>query len=268
MVLELVKPVREILEKVAQVTQKEIEFVEKNNLQTHAAVKMARKNMKTHLIFYKTEHNELINHLIAHECGHILRTFLAPAEKRVMPATDQETKTIAFTEMEDDIKKMSSSLSDDKIAQVMNLWYAGTVRQVTNLPPDIMIEKWIYDDYPELRPHQLESIKKQHSEAIQGLKDSVRQLTPAKIFKASNIMNYAFFRIIGYHLGTNFLAPYNQTPFVRRGKDLAAYTTANYLDNFEGDISMIGYWTDYFNISKWYRWASFEDIPYDYLETH
>jgi hypothetical protein len=266
--LELIKPVHDILDRVVEVSHKKVEFIEKNDTPTFAAIKMARKNMPAHLIFHKKEHNEFVNHLIAHECGHIIRTFLAPAEKRVMPSTDQETKKIAFTEMEDDIKGMSSFLSVDKIAQVMNLWYTGTVRQVTNFPPDIMIEKWLYEYYPKLRPYQLESIKKQHSEAIQGLKDSVRQLTPAKIFNASNVMNYAFFRIIGYHIGTNFLTPYNQTPFVRRGKDLAAYTSANYVDNFDGDISMIGYWTDYFNLSKWYRWTGFENIPEDYLQMH
>ena len=268
MALELIKPVHLILEKVKELTGKGIEFIEKNDLPTYAAIKMARKNMSAHLVFYKKEHNELINHLIAHECGHILRIFSAPVEKRLMPATDQETKTIAFTEMQNEIQKMSTYLSVEKIAQVMNIWYAGTVRQVTNFPPDIMIEKWLYNDYPDLRSYQLESIKKQHSDAVEGLKDSVRQLTPAKIFNASNIMNYAFFRIIGYHIGTNFLAPYNQTPFVRKGKDLAAYTTANFLDSYDSDMDMILYWTNYFYLSKWYRWMGFEDIPEDYLQTH
>jgi hypothetical protein len=51
--------------------------------------------------------------------------------------------------------------------------------------PDVMIEKWLYDEYPELPPYQLESLKKQHSEAIVGLKEDVRRLTPTKIFNAS-----------------------------------------------------------------------------------
>jgi len=124
------------------------------------------------------------------------------------------------------------------------------------------------DEYSELRPYQLESIKKQHSEAIVGLKEDVRRLTPSKIYDASNIMNYAFFRIIGFHFQTNFLVPYNQTPFVRKGKDLAAYTVANYVNDYEGDINMINYWADYFNLAKWFRWVGFEDIPADYLSTH
>jgi len=266
--LELINPVHNILDKVVEVTHKKIEFIEKNDMPTYAAIKMARRNMPAHLIFHKKEHNELANHLIAHECGHILRMYAVPEEKRLIPASDQETKTIAFNEMEDDIKQMSTQLPIERLAQILNLWFTGTIRQVTNFPPDIMIEKWLYDDYPELRPYQLESIKKQHSEAIVGLKEDVRKLTPSKIYNASNIMNYAFFRIIGFHFQTNFLGPYNQTPFVRRGKDLAAYTTTNYVNDYEGDITMINYWADYFDLSKWFRWVGFEDIPADYLSTH
>ena len=266
--LELIPPLKAIIQKVEDLTQKKIEFLEKNDLTTYAAVKMARRNMKSHLIFHKKEHSDLIWHLIAHECGHILRMYAVPEEKRLIPASDQETKTIAFTEMEDDIKKMSTQLPVERLAQILNLWFTGTIRQVTNFPPDIMIEKWLYDDYPELRPYQLESIKKQHSEAIVGLKEDVRNLTPSKIYNASNIMNYAFFRIIGFHFQTNFLGPYNQTTFVRKGKDLAAYTVANYVNDYEGDINMINYWADYFNLAKWFRWVGFEDIPADYLSNH
>ena len=266
--LELIPPVKSIIEKVEDLTQKKIEFREKNDLTTYAAVKMARRDMKSHLIFHKRQHSDLIWHLIAHECGHILRMYAVPEEKRFIPASDQETKKIAFTEMEEDIKQMSMHLPIERLGQILNLWFTGTIRQVTNFPPDIMIEKWLYDDYPGLRPYQLESIKKQHSEGIVGLKEDVRSLTPSKIYNASNTMNYAFYRIIGFHFQMNLLTPYNQTPFVRRGKDLAAYTVANYVNDYEGDIKMINYWSDYFNLSKWFRWVGFEDVPADYTLTH
>lgn len=264
--LELAKPVREILKKVAQVTKKEIEFVEKNNLQTYAAVKMARKNMKTHLIFYKREHNELVNHLIAHECGHILRMFAVPEGKRLIPMSNEEIKGIALNEMQDEIMGLSKILPLERLAQIINLWFNGTVRQVTNFPPDIMIEKWLFDDYPELRPYQLRSLQKQHQEAIAGLKNEVKQITPSKILDASNIMNYAFFRIIGFYIKTNFLTPYNQTNYVRKGKELAEYTEKNYTNDYEGDLKMIDYWAKYLGLSNWFAWTGFENVPESYLE--
>jgi len=53
--LELIKPVHDILDRVVEVSHKEIEFIEKNDMPTFAAIKMARKNMPAHLIFHKRD---------------------------------------------------------------------------------------------------------------------------------------------------------------------------------------------------------------------
>jgi hypothetical protein len=264
--LELIKPVHDILDRVREVTHKRIEFIEKNDMPTYAAIKMARRNMSAHLIFHKREHNELVNHLIAHECGHILRMFAVPEGKRLIPMSNEEIKGIALNEMQDEIMGLSKILPLERLAQIINLWFNGTVRQVTNLPPDIMIEKWLFDDYPELRPYQLRSLQKQHQEAIAGLKNEVKQITPSKILDASNIMNYAFFRIIGFYIKTNFLTPYNQTNYVRKGKELAEYTEKNYTNDYEGDLKMIDYWAKYLGLSNWFAWTGFENVPESYLE--
>jgi hypothetical protein len=264
--LELIRSVHDILEKVKEITNKKVEFIEKNDLSTYAAIKMARGSMPAHLIFHKREHNELVSHLVAHECGHILRMFSVPEEDRLIPMSNQEIKGIALKEMQDEITGLSKTLPLERFARIINLWFSGIVRQLTNFPPDIMIEKWLYDEYTELRPYQLRSLQKQHQEAIAGLRDEVRQITPLKILDASNIMNYAFFRIIGFHIKTNFLTPYNQTSYVRRGKELAQYTEKNYANNYEGDIKMIDYWAKYLGLSNWFAWTGFENVPESYLE--
>jgi len=265
MSLILIEPVSEILQRVKEVSGKDIEFIEKNDLTAYAGLKMARRNMPSHLIFYKTEHDEVINHLIAHECGHILRTFAAPEEKRLIPYTNDQIKLKALAQIEPEIQKLSSELPFDKLAQIVNLWYDGIVRQVTNFPPDIMIEKWIYDEYPKLRPYQSRCINKQHKEALDGLSKEVMKISPQKILDASNIMNYAFFRIIGIHFGVNYVRPYNSSPYFDRGKKLATITE-NYVDSYEGDIEMINKWADFLNLSGWFTWTHFENTPENYQE--
>ena len=265
MSLDLIEPVNEILEKVKELTGKDIEFIKNNNLTTYAALKMARKNMPSHLIFYKAEHDEIINHLIAHECGHILRIFGVLEEKRLIPKTDDRIKLNALAQIESEIQRLSSVLPFDKLTQIVNLWYSGIIRQVTNFPPDIMIEKWIYDEYPKLRPYQSQSIKKQHEEALAGLSTQVMKMTPRKIFDASNIMNYAFFRILGMHFKINYVRPYNNSPYLSKGKKLASITE-DYVDNYEGDIEKINEWAIFLNLSKWFIWTDFENIPDNYKE--
>ena len=77
MTLELIEAVKSILSEVEAATGKPLRFVEKDELNTFAAVKIARKTMPTHVVFYRKQHDEIINHLVAHECGHILRMFLS-----------------------------------------------------------------------------------------------------------------------------------------------------------------------------------------------
>lgn len=265
MSLDLVPDVKLILAEVEEISHKRIEFIEKEELSTYAGVKIARKNMPAHLIIYKREHGPIINHLIAHECGHIIRIYQAPEQKRVIPSTDDKIKLTALQEIEEDIIKLSKKIPFEKLSKFVNIWYDGLVRQLTNYPPDIMIEKWLYDKYPSLRPFQLESIQKQHKDALVGLSDEVRELTPEKMFYASNIMNYAFFRILGIHFGVNFIRPFYDSGFVGKGKALSKITEENYQNDFDGDVEMVNKWTAFFELGKWFVWADFENVPRDYL---
>lgn len=264
MSIDLIAPVKEILDKVKQTTSKEIQFIEKDDLTTYAALRMARKNMPSHIIFVKKEHDEIINHLIAHECGHVLRLFSVSEENRLIPKTNDQIKLNALTEIEPEIQELSKVLPFDKLAQIVSLWYTGTYRQVTNFPPDILIEKWIYDEYPELRQYQLKSIKKQQQEALAGSSTEVVKMTPPKFLDVSNIMNYAFFRILGFHFGINFIKPYNNTKYIGSGKKLASLTEAEYVNSYDGDVQMINKWADFLKLSNWFEWADFENIPNSY----
>ena len=90
--IHFIDPVPAVLEEVKNVTGKGIEFIVKDNLTTYAALKMARKDMPSHLIYYKKEHDEIINHLIVHECGHLFRIFKCPENQRLIPYSDQRIK--------------------------------------------------------------------------------------------------------------------------------------------------------------------------------
>ena len=133
------------------------------------------------------------------------------------------------------------------------------------MPPDIMIEKWIYDSYPALRPLQLKSIQKQLAESVAGLSDTVQRITPPTIVNASNLMNYVFFRLLGNHFGINFVKPYSTTQYINKGKELALITENEYVNSYEGDIKMINRWAEFLSLSRWFSWTDFESVPENYL---
>lgn len=262
--IQFIDPVPEVLEEVKSATGKGIEFIQKDDLPTYAALKMARKHMPSHLIYYKKEHDEIINHLIVHECGHLFRIFRCPENQRLMPYSDDQMKYSALKKIENEIQVLTSVLSEDQIAQMVNIWYNGLIMQVTNLPPDIMVEKWIYDRYPKLRPLQMKSLNKQLKDAVGGLTEKVSRITPYTILHASNLSNYAFFRILGIHIGQNFIKQYSSSPYINKGKELAALTEREYSDSHQGDNLMIDMWATFLNLSDWFQWRGFEDVPANY----
>jgi len=258
--INLIPPVYDILEKVRQVTLKEIRFVERDDLSTYAALRMARANSPAHIIFVKKEYNEIVNHLVAHECGHVLRIFSVPEAKRLIAKTNDRIKLNALSGIEDEIQNLSAVLPFERLTQIINLWYGGICRQVTNFPPDIRIEKWLYNDYPELRKYQLLSIRMQQQEALSGFSAEAQNISPPTFINLSNIMNYAFFRILGLHFGTNLVKPFTNMKYLEKAKKLASLTEGSRADNHEGDIEMVNKWADFLSISHWFEWSDFEDV--------
>jgi hypothetical protein len=260
------EPVKSILRDVEAATGKPLKFVEKSDMKVLAVVKVARRFMPNHIIFYRGQQDAIFNHLVAHECGHILRMFGVPEEKRLIPAGSRDSGAV-FRDIEGDLKKISAIISMKELLQMLNIWKNGLIVQLTNYPPDIMIEKWIYDSYSELRPFQLQSLERQKDQAIIGLSRNIQKITPAKIYNASNVMNYAFFSILGDHLKAGLAEPYRNTPFSRRGKQLVRLTKKDYLNTYEGDIAMVNRWAEFLGLSKWFDWVGFEDVPEDYLNS-
>jgi len=265
--LDLAPDVNKILAEVEDITKKKIDFIENKKLTVYATVKIARKNMPAHLIIYGREHDAIINHLIAHECGHIIRMYKAPEEKRLIPMSNEKTKLYALKEIENDVNMLSQRAPFNKLymPKFVDMWYEGLIKQLINLPPDVIIEKWLYDKYPNLRQYQSESINKQLKEAITGLSDEVRELTPKKIWDSSNTMNYAFLRLIGLHFGTNYIKPYHNSGFEEQGKKLAKLAEENYMDSYEGDVQVINKWAELLGLRSWFEWTDFESVPSDYL---
>ena len=255
MSMTLIDSVNTILEKVKEISGKQVEFVEQNDLKTYAIIKMARKNMPSHKIFYKPQHTDVINHIIAHECGHIIRTFESPMEKRVIPMSDNASRA-----------KVVSDLGKNIPGDIIDFLHQGIVRQITNMPPDIMIEKWLFNEYPEIWPYQKMSIEKQREEAIKSLSGAIRTAIPKKVYEANALMNYAFFRVLGMHFGVNYVQPFSNAIDLNKGKALAEMVTREYLDNFEGDVAMINRWAEFLGITGWFQWVDFENVPANYME--
>lgn len=254
MPLNLIDAVVDILKQLEVRTGKPIEYIKKKEMSRSAEIKTAEKHEPRHRLFHRVVYDEQINYTIANQCGHILRLLGVPEDQRFMPVANYRTMMSYVMEMGEEIQGLAKVFGPEKIKQMVRLWYEGVVFQLTKMPPDIMIDKWLYDDFPDLRPIQLASLGRQRLEAVQSLAQDTRKFTPAKIYRVSNIMNYAFFKVLENHFRLDWVAPWHSTIFIFDGSELAKITEKQYVNSHIGDRAMIDAWADRLNLKTWFEW--------------
>jgi hypothetical protein len=260
MIRGLIEPVRSILAELHDLTGKEVHFVLKPDLKSLARMRMAADTVSSHTLFYRDEDNPLINHVVANECAHLIRILRAPGEMRSVAVANERTMAGYREEIRGDIQKLSLIHGLEGLRNFIPLWYEAVVFQVTRMPTDIMIERWLYENHPAMHDIQRAALREQHEKALSVLSLNVRRMTPGKIYDVSQIMNYAFFKLTGELLGIHLLEPYEKSRYVLEGEGLADWTAGNYSEDHEGDVAAINYWALYLRVSDWFEWRRFDEV--------
>jgi len=250
-----------VFELVKNTSHKDIVFQIVVDLQNDGTTKVARERMPNHIIKIKESEIARINHIIAHECCHILRIMAVDPSLRVIPATNVYTLKKAFSDLSEQAQVLPTHIREN----VLTIWVNGLMMQLTNLPVDARIERWLYKNYPALRPAQIESLTIDAGKTIMGLSKQAEKFTIDKVFSISNSMTYAYLRAIGEITGVNYGPKfYNHIRIVDSGKKL--FTMLGYDDGgYNHDLDTIKAWGDYLNITEWFEWICFEDVPDTYI---
>jgi hypothetical protein len=263
MVKGLLEPVCDILDTLREVTGRNVQFVHKPDLKSLARLRMAGEFATDHTLFYRNEDNPLINYVVANECAHLIRILRAPREMRRITVANERTIARYREEIRGDIQRLSLIHGLDALRSFIPLWYEAVVFQVTRMPTDIMIERWLYEEYPVMRDFQLLAMREQHEKALSVLSLNVRRMTPGKIYDVSQIMNYVFFKLTGELLGIHLIEPYEKSRYLLEGDGLAFWTAGHYSEDHEGDLSVIDHWARYLRVSEWFEWRQFDEISQD-----
>lgn len=260
MPFQLTESALRIMKMAEDATGKKIATAEISNLPVSARIEPASPDTPVHRLLIRPGSDEQINYIIANQCGHILRLYSAHPDRRFMPVANRRTMMSFILETESDINRISEFAGKEKIKGLVRLWYEGVVYQLTKMPPDIMIDKWIYDEFPELRPIQLASIRNQRNTAVLSLSEDLKRITPTKVYNVSNIMNYVFFKSLEDYFHLDFVAPYHNTVFIYEGGAIARLTENEYANSHEGDREMIDKWAQRLGLTKWFEWKHFNNV--------
>lgn len=257
----LMDSVNALLERLCARSGAAFRFEERENHPVQATVSMAGRGETSNRVLYRRNHDDGINHAVAGGCAHHLRLFEAPEKMRFVPVSSRRTLMTFLMEEEEDLRRLSSVFGREKIREMAVMWYEGAVFQLTKMPPDIMVEKELYDTLPELRAIQARMLHLQWRSAVNVLTPDARQYMPKRIHFAANVMNFAFFKILEDHLRLDWTAPYLKTIFLFDGGDLAEITRREYGEGHAGDRAMIDRWAAKVSLEGWYEWVPWEARP-------
>jgi len=160
---------------------------EDNSLEYISAVsQMAWKHKRNeHRVRYRMRSEEMTPHLIAHELEHIvLEQEARQINRNRFFATTAKTREYAVLAIADHITKLQrQGYAEDRISNIMLKLIQGLTGQIFNLPLDMLIERNLYNKYPDLRHSQFASLYQMHMEGLHTFTNpEIKQLTPPSYF--------------------------------------------------------------------------------------
>jgi len=202
-----------------------------------------------HLIRYNPNCGKPKEHIVAHECAHIIR--LGRSEPRMMGFTEE-----SIGKAVEDIMRDEGRLDKGTCLSMA----VDLLTQLYNTPQDIRIERWLYERFPTLRGMQSESLRRTVEEYQMILSREVERFTPRKVYRASCGMNSAFTRgVVPILKDKRILRPYYGRVGDAIGKRLIRILEGVPDNGYEGDIEVIDMWAQELGVRDWYVWKVIGD---------
>jgi len=257
---EIIPAVQEVASLTRAVTGKDLDFQLTVNLSTDGITKIARERMPKHIVKLKENSMARLNHVVAHECGHIIRTMQAAPEDRVVPSSNLKSMANARAALESELETIQANARNE----IFEIWVSGMISQLVNLPVDVRIENWLYRDYPTLRDCQNKSLAIDVQNSISGLSEKIKDNTIYTVFNRSNAMVYAYLRGLSIITGENYAEHFKKYPDIKKiGRKLFAFLEVEDT-GFNQDVEIINSWAEMLEIKGWFTWIGFEEVPETY----
>lgn len=213
------------------------------------------------LVLYDPLYEQLKDHLIAHECGHIRMFAEAPVRDQVVPVMTVRSRRRAAEELGPDLERLvRKGLPDDAIRRALPIWLSGTVSQLVDTPADSEIERWLWTEWPGLRRVQESSLRDQAKLFRGALSPAVQSVTPTRIWEASNAMNGVLTSGYADLLGdTSLTLAYQRAGFGRRRLEPLVSALAGEFGLRNAQRASRA-WAEHFGISDWFEWRSLDEV--------
>lgn len=258
--LGLLSETRAILAQAEDLTGTPIRLIADPSLGdlAQARLVLAREPGASHEIRFKLTPKDAPSrdHLIAHECGHLLRLWFAPPEERFLGAVHAEERRTAARKIRPQLEQLERlGLPDAAIRQVFDLWHQGMVLQLANAPADLRIEDWLYRDHPALHASQRHSLGRMLERYVLAQFDRRLVTAPPLIRGANAELNAATaLRYAGLFSDDSFIRHY-PLYIINRAQRLLREALDGPDDGHQGDRRLTDHWAQRYGLRGWYRWV-------------
>jgi hypothetical protein len=155
-----------------------------------AKVVMARGALGLHRVSYRPDSSSPPDYLICSQAGFILRLFDTPPEKRfdfaVSPEGDAAVERLVKAH------PVGRTLPPQAVPQLCQLLRDGLLHHLRSIPLGMRVDRWLATEFPALADLQKASILRQIQDAVITLAPQHRQVSPPKIYDASETITAAF----------------------------------------------------------------------------
>jgi hypothetical protein len=216
-----------------------------------------------HLILYDPAEARHLDHLVAHECGHIKRYAESRPEGRVVPVMTAGHRAAATRQLLPELSRLvESGVPEGAIVDMLPLWIGGIIAQIANTPSDVWIERWLWQEHQHLRDRQTASLREQIQEGTLALRPVIAAFTPEPVASASNSMNHVLAMTASALLGQpQLIRPYRGTFAQKLGEELFEMVEAQRDSGLAGDRAASDQWAETLGVRDWFDWTALEAVP-------
>lgn len=222
---------------------------------TLAKVVMARGALALHRVTYRPDSSSPPDYLICQQAGFILRLFNTPPEKRFDFAASPEGT--AAVERLVKVHPVMRSLPAKALPQLCQMLRDGLLKHLRSIPLAMRVDRWLASEFPALAELQKASILRQLQDSLATLAPEHRQVSPQKIYDATQAISAAFSAFWAARLNQPQLAlPFKAAGYLQVGQELLAIWEST-PDVAENDRAIVDGWAEKLGIAGWHQW-----VPY------
>jgi hypothetical protein len=222
---------------------------------TLAKVVMARGALTLHQVSYRPGGASPPDYLICQQAGFILRLFATPPEKRF----DFAASSDAYGAVERLVKghPVARSIPPQALPQLCQMLLDGVLSHLRSIPLGMRVDCWLASEFPALAELQKASILRQLQDSVATLAPQHRQVTPQRIYDATEAISAAFAAFWASRLNQPQLAlPFKAAGYLQAGKELLAIWEST-PEPPENDRVIVDSWAEKLDIAGWLQW-----VPY------